>query len=135
MADPAFQPDQEAILAAGKTLQEAPSTAPTVKVATYAPEAIAIQATLDAPGYLILSDAWYPGWRATVDGERATIERANTMFRAVYLPAGTHEIRFAYQPIRFYAGAAASGITLLGIVSAAIGMLRRRGANTHEAGR
>jgi hypothetical protein len=135
MADPAFQPDQEAILAAGKTLQEAPSTAPTVKVATYAPEAIATQATLDAPGYLILSDAWYPGWRATVDGERATIERANTMFRAVYLPAGTHEIRFAYRPIRFYAGAAASGITLLGIVSAAIGMLRRRGANTHEAGR
>ena len=37
-------------------------------------------------GYLVVSDTWYPGWQATVDGEAATIERANVHFRAVYLP-------------------------------------------------
>jgi hypothetical protein len=135
MADPAFQPGQETILAAGEALQEAPSTLATVQVSAYAPEEIAIQATLDAPGYLVLSDTWYPGWHATVDGERAVIERANTMFRAVYLPAGTHEVHFVYQPISFYAGTAASGLALVGTASAAIWLLRRRGASTHEPGR
>jgi len=132
MADPAFQPGQEAILAAGEALHETPSTAPTVEVKTYTPEAIAIQATLDAPGYLVLSDTWYPGWRATVDGQDAIIERANATFRAVYLPAGTHEVHFAYRPVSVYAGAAASALALLGIASAVIWMLSKSSPSTEK---
>ncbi len=132
MADPSFQPGQEALLAAGQALQETPSTPPEVRVIAYEPESIAIEATLGAPGYLILSDTWYPGWRATVDGEQAVIECANTMLRAVYLSAGEHEVRLIYYPTRFYAGAAISVLAVLGIASAAVWMRRAQKARAHD---
>jgi uncharacterized membrane protein YfhO len=50
------------------------------------------------PGYLVLTDAYYPGWIATVDGQAVEIERANIMFRAVRVPAGQHSVEFHYQP-------------------------------------
>jgi uncharacterized membrane protein YfhO len=49
-------------------------------------------------GYLVLTDAYYPGWIATVDGQSAEIERANIMFRAVRIPAGQHRMEMRYQP-------------------------------------
>ena len=75
-----------------------------------------------------MSDAWYPGWRADVDGEQAAIERANTMFRAVYLPAGRHEVHLIYRPLSAYAGAAISVLVLLGVSSAAVWMRRVQNA-------
>jgi hypothetical protein len=69
-----------------------------------------------AKGWLVLSDVWYPGWRVSVDGELATLERADYLFRAVEVPAGTHQIKFAYRPLSFYIGAAISLISGLGLV-------------------
>jgi uncharacterized membrane protein YfhO len=59
---------------------------------------VQVQAELDAPGYLFLSDAWYPGWRAEADGRPLPVIRANLAFRAVPLPAGSHRVVFQYQP-------------------------------------
>jgi uncharacterized membrane protein YfhO len=101
-------------------------------VVAYAPEWIAIEATLKAPGYLILSDAWYPGWQATVDGEQATIERANTMFRAIYLPAGQHEVNLNYRPASLRAGIVISAIALLGLVAAAAWTRRSQQAKRRD---
>jgi hypothetical protein len=56
---------------------------------TYAIEAI-------SPGLLVVADAWYPGWRATVDGRPAEILRANLLYRAVALEPGRHEVTFEY---------------------------------------
>jgi len=50
---------------------------------------------------LFLSDAYYPGWQATVDGKAEHIIRANDLFRAVAIPAGNHQVEFAYQPASF----------------------------------
>ncbi|HKN38576.1 MAG TPA: YfhO family protein [Acidimicrobiia bacterium] len=49
-------------------------------------------------GLLVLSDQWYPGWTATVDGKPATILRGDVALRAVALSPGAHRIRFRYQP-------------------------------------
>jgi uncharacterized membrane protein YfhO len=69
------------------------------------------------PGYLVLSDTYYPGWRATVDGQPEAIWRANYAFRAVYVPAGQHTVQFVFDPAIWKAGLAVSGVTLLGLIS------------------
>ena len=127
LSDPALDPERMAILSGGKALDEKPTTAPQVTVDTYKPEHVVIQASLQAPGYLVLSDAWYPGWRAAVNGQWTTIERANVHFRAVHLDAGTHTVRFVYRPASYWVGL---GISALACVVTGIGSLFR-----HDSGR
>jgi hypothetical protein len=57
---------------------------------------IAVHVTTDHAGWLVLADAYYPGWSAAVDDVQVDIQQANLMFRAVQVPAGAHEIRFEY---------------------------------------
>jgi uncharacterized membrane protein YfhO len=74
----------------------------------------------------VLSDSWYPGWRATVDGREARIERADLHFRAVYLEAGTHRVEFAYRPMSYLIGLGITGITLAAVVVGLAAMAIRR---------
>jgi hypothetical protein len=53
------------------------------------------------PGYLILADNYYPGWKASVDGIQTEIYNADICFRAVHIPTGAHDIRFYYEPSPF----------------------------------
>jgi hypothetical protein len=64
--------------------------------------------------FLVLSDTYFPGWKAFVDGKEEKILRANYNFRAVPLTAGTHRVEFVYDPLSFKLGAI---ITFLTIVS------------------
>jgi len=121
MADRSFSPSQTAILHQGLALQESPLALSQAVVTEYEPERITIQASAEAPGYLILSDAWYPGWKATVDGVPVDVERANVHFRGVYLEPGTHTVRFVYRPASYSIGLGISIVTSVGIVIAAVG--------------
>jgi len=67
-----------------------------------------------APGYLILADADYPGWRATVDDRETHVYRADYILRAIYLPPGTHDVRFFFRPASFVLGASLS-VTALAV--------------------
>jgi len=87
-----------------------------VTIVSYEPERVIIEADLASDGYLILTDTYYPGWRAYVDGEESSIIRANLLFRAISLAAGQHRVEFAYEPTSLKIGAAVSSATLLFIV-------------------
>jgi uncharacterized membrane protein YfhO len=69
-----------------------------VQVVQYEDARVTLRASLEAPGYLILADLYYPGWRATVNGAVVPVLRADGVFRALALPAGEHEILFVYRP-------------------------------------
>ena len=109
LADVAFEPADKVVLfepeitSAGLSdeLQSIESAASTgrVTVNSYEPERIALQVDLPAPGVLVLSDSWYPGWRATVDGQPVPMLRANLLFRAVVVPAGVHDVIFEFEPM------------------------------------
>jgi hypothetical protein len=68
--------------------------------------------SISSPAILLLTDIFYPGWHAYVDGKEAQIVRANYCFRAVLLPAGARNVTFRYDPLSFKLGLIASAIAL-----------------------
>ncbi len=77
---------------------EAPSYPPKVTIEKYAPDEVRMAADVSTNGWLVLSDNYYPGWKAVVDGRESRILRANFNFRAVELTAGKHDVIFTYKP-------------------------------------
>ena len=77
---------------------------------------VVIDAVADAASYLVLSDAWFPGWRAWVDGSEQTVWRANHALRAVWLPAGRHAVEFRYVPAPFRWGLVASALAAVAVL-------------------
>jgi hypothetical protein len=67
----------------------------------------------EIPGYLVLLDSYYPGWKVFVDGKESSVLRANFAFRAVSVPAGRHRVEFAYRPLSFLIGCIVTSMTLL----------------------
>jgi Bacterial membrane protein YfhO len=85
---------------------------------------LTLLATMEQAGFVVISEAAWPGWRVWVDGKRVKPLLANHTFQAVYVPAGEHRVRMRYQPQSFVAGRMISGLTLVGL--AAFALWRRR---------
>jgi hypothetical protein len=83
------------------------------RLAEDAPERVVAEVTSANPGLLVVTDLHYPGWTAEEEGRRLPLLRADGLFRAVALPAGTHRVVFRYRPLSFYVGSAISVLTLL----------------------
>ncbi len=93
-----------------------PQSASTLSILRYDLHTVTIAVETDQPGYLVLPDAYYPGWRATLDSQPTPIWRANYAFRAVYVPAGKHTVQFVFDPLIWKVGLVVSGVTLLGLL-------------------
>ncbi len=99
-----------------------------VEMVAYTPNQVEIKTENNGDALLFLSDAFYPGWQAYLDGRQEKIYRANYAFRAVLVPAGEHQIIFSYEPDSFKWGTIVSGITsatLLGLGLLSFWRLRR----------
>jgi hypothetical protein len=81
--------------------------------AKFANESISIQTEAPAASLLVLSQTYYPAWKAYVDGQPERIWRANYAFQALEVPSGRHRIQLAYEDKMLLAGAAFSGLGLL----------------------
>jgi hypothetical protein len=90
------------------------------RVTHYAPERVEIEVMAEAPGYLVLTDAWYPGWEATVDGVPVPIYRADLLFRAVAVGVGSQRVIFSLRPmsLRVGVGISLAGLVVLGLAAA-----------------
>jgi hypothetical protein len=65
-------------------------------------------------GFLVLSDTWYPGWVATVDGREIQIYKTNAVSRGILIEGeGQHQVEFKFVPVSFYIGLLVSGLTAL----------------------
>ena len=86
------------------------------RITEYTPNRVIVEADISEPGFLVLTDVWFPGWSCTVDGNAAVLHRANFLFRAVHLPAGLHEVIFTFAPTSYRVGKWISGVSLLVMV-------------------
>jgi hypothetical protein len=82
------------------------------QIVHYAPERVEVRTDSPAPALLVLSDTYYPGWRATVDGTPAAIYPTNVLLRGVPVPAGEHTVVLRFDPLTWRLGRA---ISLAGI--------------------
>lgn len=106
------------------TVLAAPETnLPTPQFTRYTPEHITLHAS--GPGWLVLADADYPGWQASVGGAPASIHRAHGLFRAVWIPAGPHTVNFTFAPVSILLGLAVSALTGLGVAGYAVWRVRK----------
>lgn len=101
----------------------------TAELVRYQPSRVEIRAMMSTPGFVVLSDSFAGGWRATVDDAPAEILRANRFARAVAVAAGEHRLVFEYGPPNQRLGIAISLATaLLLAVAAGISLRRARKA-------
>jgi len=125
LRDPTFDPRREVILEEGSAPADTDRVADGdagIRPARIVEETslrVGIEIDADRAGYLVLTDTYYPGWKATVDGREAAIVRANTMFRAVAVPGGHHRIEFVYAPSTVRSGlmVTAAAILLAGLLA------------------
>lgn len=117
LLDAQFDPDREVLLHDAAAVPAAGAEAPalqtslpgsTVRIEAEGPASIDIAVDAATAGYLLLTDTYYPGWSATIDGAPATIVRANISSRAVAVPAGRHEVRMTYEAPGFATGSTIS---------------------------
>ncbi|HYA18795.1 MAG TPA: hypothetical protein VEF06_15080, partial [Bryobacteraceae bacterium] len=90
-------------------------------------QSVEIGVTMACRGLLVLSDSWYPGWAATIDGASASILKVNGVIRGVVVDKGTHQVRFVYRPVSVMAGL---GGTLAGTAIVLFLWRRREPAGT-----
>lgn len=88
---------------------------------------VSIKANASNDAVLVLTDTYYSGWHAYIDGKEVPIYRANVNFRGIKVPAGEHQISFKYIPYNFYAGV---GIALAALIlSSLIAAIKLRKGN------
>ncbi|HMA37558.1 MAG TPA: YfhO family protein, partial [Chloroflexia bacterium] len=92
---------------------EAGNPGETAAIVEYTPNRVVAQVDAREAGWAVLTDVWYPGWEATVDGQPVPIGRADSIFRAVPVLPGRHTLVFRFTPPPLLAGALISGTTLL----------------------
>lgn len=97
------------------------------EIVAYAPERVEIVTHSAAPALLVLSDSFYPGWRASVTGAPAPIKVVNGLFRGVVVPPGEQRVIFTFAPSGWRAGLwlAGSGALLLLVLLGAAWRVRR----------
>jgi hypothetical protein len=97
-----------------------------VEIVKYEEGEVVVKVDMSNDGFLVLSDTYYPGWKAYVDDEERRIYRANYILRAVPLKRGKHTVRFVYDPLSFKVGLGVTGLSFLAVISTVFLRLRRK---------
>lgn len=132
VADSTFQPESEALVSElpqgwANDASHAGEASDQVSVTSYQSDIVRLQTQVNRPRFLVLSDSFYPGWEASIDGSPTHIYRTNVLVRGVSVPAGKHFVEFTYRPRSFRIGLGVSAAGLVSLAAlAAVGLARRR---------
>lgn len=88
------------------------STDSSVRIITYENNRVVLEVTTPEAALLFMSESFYPGWKAFVDGKQEEILRANFVFRAIPMGPGSHRVEVVYEPLSFKIGLSVSLFTI-----------------------
>lgn len=126
-----YDPKTMALVEDAAGLFQSSSLKPTdsAKVLKLEETQVELQTQTADPAFLVLSDVFYPGWKATIDGKPTQIFQTNYIQRGIKVPAGNHIVRFEFHPLSFKLGV---GITMASLFASIFWLLRR--SSPHSAG-
>jgi len=110
-----FDPEVEVILEGGDHAQrpDCISGQGQVNLDIKYPNKLLMNLDANTSGWVVISDTWYPGWKAWVDGNQVPIWRANYLHRAISVEAGNHQILLEYHPVELILGKVISMAAIL----------------------
>ncbi|PIE31523.1 hypothetical protein CSA56_17990, partial [candidate division KSB3 bacterium] len=86
------------------TQEGIPSSRSSVEITHYVTRTINMNVSMATDGILVLSEKFYPGWKAYIDGQETEIYKANYTVQAIAVPQGRHEIEFRFHPKQYWLG-------------------------------
>jgi hypothetical protein len=145
---PAFAPSRAASVAPGPGVHgvipapaDSGSPPPTggsadaVRVVERAPERWTLETSASAERLLLVTQAFFPGWEASVDGQTAPLVRADYLFQGIYVPAGAHRVELRYRPHSLTIGLLVSLAAALATAALLIPFHRRQPVITYQQAR
>lgn len=134
LADPAFDPSAAAVVTPDADLPPLDEAAQgDVQFVEDEPDRVALRVRSSGAALVVLADNYYPGWRATVNGESVSVRRVNHTFRGVPVPAGDSEVVFEYAPGDLRTGFYLSLIAMLLLAGYGAWQVARSRRNGSEA--
>lgn len=118
-----FRPSEQVVLNETPELAPEANLSATATIEHYGTNEVIVHVTAERNAILVLSDTYYPGWKAEIDGKEAKVLRANHHQRAVSVPQGEHRVRFVFESATIQWG---MGITLGTFLVMVIGMIMTR---------
>jgi hypothetical protein len=130
-----WEPLQTALVEAPTGINSGTIATPgSAEVTRHEPNRVEVKTVSTVPAILVLSENHYPGWRAYVDGGAVDILRVDYNLRGVTLPAGSHLVKFVYQPKSVLIGSIVSLLTLAWLLLWAAGVPARLSPKLRSSG-
>ncbi len=123
LAAPDFDPFATVVLLAPAGVEPL-ATAASVTVLEDAPGRLRLATTSSGLTFIVVSEAYFPGWQASVDGAPVAVVAADGALLGVLAPAGAHELVLVYRPPLLLLGAALTGLSLLVCAALLAGRVR-----------
>jgi len=117
LVDSSFNYRSTVIFETPEQLPDEPQAPRQVTIAFHRPGDVALTTSFAAPGYLLLQENHYPGWRAAIDEAPVRLYRANALFLGLPIPQGAHRVRLTFAPDRQKAGNRVSLVCWLLVVA------------------
>lgn len=112
LVSPDFSPDRKVLIESGQETLPRGVPGGSVTIQSRTPGHYTLDVETPGGSYLLLTESYFPGWRAEVDGRPARILKANHFLQAVWMPPGRHRMEFNYQSTYLNLGFTISGTAL-----------------------
>ncbi|NOX62665.1 MAG: YfhO family protein [Chloroflexi bacterium] len=110
-----FEPLAEVVLEGGEGQNAAGGEA---QIISWGVNDVTVRTDAANPATLVVLQTWYPGWEASIDrGEWRPVLRANGVWQAVQVPAGSHEVRLRFRPRPFFLGLLIAAVTWMAVIA------------------